>query len=89
MLKHIYKGLFLVIIFAAALFFFGHQLETDIDDDGTEYKVQEETFPTIQIMTQGRVVNPLYGYAAPMEADIVRESMTPLGTDRKITLFPL
>lgn len=87
MLKHIYKGLFLVIIFAAALFFFGHQLETDIDDDGTEYKVQEETFPTIQIMTQGRVVNPLYGYAAPMEADIVRESMTPLGTDRKITLL--
>lgn len=86
LLKHIYKGLFLILIFAGALFFFGRMLETDISDEGTETAWHEETFPTMQIITQGRTVNPLYGYAAPMEPDIVRESMTPLAADRTITL---
>lgn len=86
MLKHIYKGLFLVLVFVGALFFFGRMLETDISDVGTETEWQEETFPTMQIVTQGRTINPLHGYAAPMEPDIVRESMTPLAADRTITL---
>lgn len=86
LLKHIYKGLFLIIIFAGALFFFGRMLETDISDAGTETTWREETFPTMQIITQGKTINPLYGYAAPMEPDIVRESMTPLAADRTITL---
>lgn len=86
LLKHIYKGLFLVLIFAGSLFFFGRMLETDISDEGTENEWHKETFPTMQIITQGRTINPLYGYAAPMEPDIVRESMTPLAADRTIIL---
>lgn len=86
-MKHVYKGLVLILIFVGALFFFGHQLETDIHDEGTETELTEETFPTIQIVTQGQKINPLYGYAAPMEPNIVRESMTPLDASRTITLL--
>lgn len=86
MLKHIYKGIFLLIIFVGALVFFGHRLETDISDSGVETEMSEETFPTMQLITQGQKINILYGYAAPMDADIVRESMTPLGVDKKLTL---
>lgn len=87
MVKHIYKGIFLVVVFVAALYFFGRRLETDIRDAGTEVSMQEETFPTLQIVSQGQTVNTLYGYAAPMEADVVRESMTPLGAGRNISLL--
>lgn len=74
------------MVFAGALLFFGRMLETDISDEGVEHEWKKETFPTMQIITQGRTVNPIYGYAAPMEPDIVRESMTPLAADRTITL---
>lgn len=87
MIKHIYKGVFLVVVFVAALIFFGHQLETDINDTGTEMTMEKESFPILQILTQGRTINPLYGYAAPMEPDIVRESMTPLAADRTMTVL--
>lgn len=87
MVKYIYKSVILILIFIASLFFFGHQMETDINDTGTSVDITDESFPYLQIITQGQTINTMYGYSAPMEANIVRESVTPLGADKKITLL--
>lgn len=86
MVKIIYKSVLLILIFVGSLFFFGHQLETDITSNGKTVELTEETFPIIQISTQGKLVNTLYGYSATLDAGVVRESMTPLGADKTIVL---
>lgn len=87
MVKYIYKSVILVVVFVASLLFFGHRLETDIHDEGISLELGSETFPQITIRTQGHTFNTLYGYSAPMESDIVRESVTPLAQDQKLTLL--
>ncbi|MCH5264304.1 MAG: hypothetical protein J1F02_00280 [Lachnospiraceae bacterium] len=86
MVKNIYKAVILVMVFVGALFFFGRQMKTDISDTGSSVLFAEESFPVMKIETQGQVINALYGYSAPMEPDIVRESITPLDQSKKITL---
>ncbi|MCH5252579.1 MAG: hypothetical protein J1F22_06365 [Lachnospiraceae bacterium] len=87
MVKNIYKVVALIAIFTGALFFFGRQMETDIGEAGVKADMTEESFPYLEIEVQGQTINPLYGYSAPMEPDIVRESMTPLEEDKKISLI--
>lgn len=86
MIKYIYKSVILLLVFIGALFFFGHQMETDINDAGKSVDITEESFPYIQVETQGHVINPLYGYSEPIESSIVRESVTPVSQNKKITL---
>ena len=86
MAKLIYKGIGLLLFFVAALWFFGRNMETNYEVAAETVVQTEETFPVIQIETQGHLINPLYGYAATMESNTVRESMTPLDESKTITL---
>ncbi len=86
MVKYIYKIVGLIMIFAGALFFFGRQMETDVSDAGSSVEMGEETFPVVTMMTQGQSINTLYGYSAPMDPNIIRESMTPLDSQKTILL---
>lgn len=88
MVKNIYKAVILLAIFVGALFFFGRQMKTDISDAGDSVAFDEESFPVLRVETQGQVINALYGYSAPMDPDIVRESVTPLDESRRIALLP-
>lgn len=86
MIKTIYKTVALFIIFFAALIFFGNRMQTGVSDAGTRRQVGKETFPYIQLQTQGQVVGTLYGYSAPMESNIIRESMVPLAADKTLLI---
>lgn len=87
MIKYIYKSVILISIFAAALFFFGKDMETDMDEEAAEVLVEEETYPYVQLRTQGKTVNTLYGYSDSLKEDTVRESVTPIDQSRKITVL--
>lgn len=87
MIKYIYKSVVLIMIFFGALFLFGRNMETDMDEVTEEVSVAEETYPYLLIQTQGHTVNTLYGYSASLDARTVRESVTPLDANRKMTLF--
>ena len=78
MVRYIYKTVLLLFIFMGALYFFGRQMETDISDRGARVGTGRETYPSLQLGVQGHRINTLFGYSAPMEPDIIRESMTPL-----------
>ena len=87
MVKYIYKTVLLLFIFVGALYFFGRQMETDISDRGARVETGRETYPYLQLGVQGHRINTLFGYSAPMEPDIIRESMTPLDAEKKITVY--
>lgn len=86
MVKNIYKIVGLFLIFVGALFFFGRQMETDVASSGEPVEITKETYPYITLAAQGQSFNTLYGYSAPMENNIVRESMTPLASDKTLQL---
>ncbi len=87
MAKKIYKVIMLIVIFAGALFFFGRNMESQMDESGSSVTWSDESYPYLQIETQGHTVNTLYGYADSIESNVVRESITPLDQDKKITLL--
>lgn len=87
MVKNIYKAVALLAIFLGALFFFGRQMESDVNDTGVKKDITAESYPVLQLETQGYKVNSLYGYSAPMKADIVRESMTPLNASKNLKIY--
>ncbi len=86
MVKNIYKIVGLILIFVGALFFFGRKMETDVSSSGETVELMGETFPYITLAAQGQSFNTLYGYSAPMDANILRESMTPLASDKTLQL---
>ncbi len=87
MVKYIYQVIALIFIFAGALFMFGRNMETDMDEKGALVELTEETYPYVQIQLHNRVVNTLYGYSTPLESNVVREAVTPLDQEKKLTLL--
>ncbi|MBQ4464214.1 MAG: hypothetical protein II915_07355 [Eubacterium sp.] len=86
MAKIIYKAVGLILIFIGALIFFGHQMKTNYEVTGEQLSLSEETLPVLILETDGHEINPLYAYAASMSSNVIRESMTPLSHDKKLTI---
>lgn len=86
MVKYLYKTIVLIVVFAAALFFFGQRLESDVYEEGMVFEMGKESLPYLTLTAQNIKMNRLYGYNGPIEDNIVRESITPLGTSKKIKI---
>ena len=86
MVKYLYKTIVLMVVFAAALFFFGQQLESDVYEEGIVVNMGKESLPYLTLTSQNIKMNRLYGYNGPIEDNIVRESITPLDTSKKIKI---
>lgn len=86
MVKYLYKVVVLIVVFVGALFYFARQLESDMYEEGALAVQGTESLPYLTLTSQDVVMNRLYGYNGPIDNNIVRESITPLSTDKKITL---
>lgn len=84
MIKYLYKTVVLLVVFAGALFFFGRQLESNTYEKGTNISMGDESLPYLTLSTQNIEMNRLYGYSGPIDDKIVRESITPLDSSKKI-----
>lgn len=85
MLKHIYKILGLIVVFVLALWFFSKNIEeikVHIIDDTVESEAG--TFPVVNLINQNMSMNRLFGYSGNTPANVVRESVTPLGADKSM-----
>ena len=87
MVKYIYKIVTLMIIFMGALFFFGSRLQSDSFQTGEVVEAGTETFPYLSVKSQGIEMNRLYGYSGVLDANIVRESITPITGDKSISII--
>lgn len=86
MVKYLYKTIVLMVFFAAALFFFGQRLESDVYEEGIVVNMGKESLPYLTLTSQNIKMNRLYGYNGPIEDNIVRESITPLDTSKKLKI---
>ncbi|MDD3174270.1 MAG: hypothetical protein PHF63_11565 [Herbinix sp.] len=82
MLKHVYRVIILIVVFVAALSYFSRDIKEVVFDVDNTTTMEPATFPLVTIKTGENTINLLHGYSSNMDANKVRESVTPLGVDQ-------
>lgn len=78
--KGMLRGLILTAVFLAAVTVFGLLMNKTNQDMTTE--MGEATLPTLSLYYQQEEINQLYAYTREMNAVYMRDSITPVDTDR-------
>ncbi len=87
MLKYIYRILILSGVFLASLFYFSRDIkEVTFDVDNT-IEMSEATFPLVTIRLGEDTINLLHGYSSNLNANTVRESISPLAADQELEVI--
>lgn len=86
-MKHLYRAIIFIVVFVASVFAFSGRME-ETQGAGTTKSVEQSTptFPVMVVRTQGYDMNVLHGYNSNLKASLNRESMTPIGIDKKFQL---
>ena len=84
MKKAILKGFLLGLIFFAALGLISTIMNQGNTDMTTE--MSEASYPVISMFTEGHRVNTLHGYAESMDTAHLRDTIQPIGSDRKLAV---
>lgn len=84
MRKGTFKAAVLSVIFIIALLVFGKLMNHTNEDLTTE--MEEATFPIISLYLDDVEINELHGYADEMDAAYMRDTITPIATDRKLPI---
>lgn len=84
MRKGTFKAAVLLVIFIFALLVFGKLMNHTNEDLTTE--MEAATFPVISLYQDDVEINELHGYANEMDAAYMRDTITPIATDRKLPI---
>ena len=84
MKKAILKGILLGIIFMAALMLISAVMNQGNTDMTTE--MSEASYPVVSMFADGYRVNSLHGYSTSMDSAYLRDTIQPVGSDRKIAV---
>ncbi|BCJ96712.1 hypothetical protein acsn021_42810 [Anaerocolumna cellulosilytica] len=83
MMKYVYRTLILLCIFAGSLYYFGKDIQEEVSDiEIRTVEMGETTFPLITIRLKDYEINQLHGYSTNLNANIVRENITPLDSSQ-------
>ena len=82
MLKHIYRIIILIAVFVAALYYFSRDIKEVVFDIDNTTTMEEATFPLVTIKSGENKINMLHGYSTNMDANKVREAVTPIGPNQ-------
>lgn len=87
-MKHVYRALiFLLVFFGSFTIICFNKKETKITGvTQTSVDLSDPTFPTIAVKTQEYTINVLHGYNSNLKANLIRESMTPVGDSQEFQL---
>ncbi|MDE6751007.1 MAG: hypothetical protein K2K21_18370 [Lachnospiraceae bacterium] len=85
MKKVIIKGIYLLVVFIAALFFISGAMNNGNTDMTTE--MGEAEFPVVTMMIDEYKVNRLHGYAHSMDTRYLRDTLLPIGEDRNVSFM--
>ncbi len=80
MSKGVIKAVIFSAIFLVAVILFSFAMNHTNEDLTTEMK--EASLPVVSFSYQDRQMNELFGYSEEMEASYMRDSITPINTDR-------
>lgn len=84
MKKAILKGILLGIIFMAALMLISAVMNQGNTDMTTE--MSEASYPVVSMFADEYRVNSLHGYSTSMDSAYLRDTIQPVGSDRKIAV---
>ena len=82
MKKAIIKGIILGVIFAVSLMLISMIMNQGNTDMTTE--MAQSSYPVISMFAEGHRVNSLHGYARSMDCAHLRDTIQPVGSDRKV-----
>lgn len=78
------RFLILLVVFVLGVAGTAILMNNETTDDRSD--MNNPTMPEVMVDFNGTLANRMYGYRQPMEADFVRDSVTPLDTTRKLTI---
>lgn len=84
MKKTVIKGIILLIIFFAGIYVLGRF--KNYEETDTTIAMEEATLPVIYLTSFGQTVNELHGYVNDMEANYMRDTITPLDSERELPI---
>lgn len=85
-MKRFYKYFGLFILFVIAMVYFSRSIPSISVGTATATSLQDSTFPLISLQLGKYTVNQLHGYSNELDSGKIRESITPLGTDKTFTV---
>ena len=74
----------LVLAFLASVILFSRIFNTGETVNTTDF--ESPTLPILYMKTADTLINPMYGYKVKMQEDTIRDGITPMDTDRELTL---
>lgn len=84
MLKLLYRGIILLAVFAGSLVYFGQDMKEEVFDIQKTIEMSDTTFPIITLRLGEEDINLLHGYSSNLDANLVRESTTPLDDEKSL-----
>ena len=84
MKKFLERFLILLVVFVLGVAGTAFLMNNETTDDRSD--MNNPTLPEVMVDFDGTISNRMYGYRQPMEADFVRDSVTPLDTTKKLSL---
>lgn len=84
-MKNVFKRfLVLLVVFILGVAGTAFLMNNETTDDRSD--MNDAVLPEVMVQFGDVLTNRMYGYRQPMEADFVRDSVTPLDTTKKLTL---
>lgn len=87
MLKNIYRILILIAVFIGALFYFSRDIKEVVFVKKNTTKMEDATFPLLTIKSGDSRINLLHGYSSNLNANSLREALTPLNSDQSFEIL--
>ncbi|MBU5482462.1 hypothetical protein [Blautia sp. MSJ-19] len=84
MIKVLKRFLILLLVFVLGVAGTAFLMSNENTDDRSDMNIP--TLPEVMVDFNGTLANRMYGYRQQMEADFVRDSVTPLDTTKKLTI---
>ncbi len=87
MLKYIYRVIILLSVFVASLFYFSRDIKEVVYKIDNTTSMENATFPLVTIKAGDYKINLLHGYSSNLDANKIRETVTPINTDRSFEVL--
>lgn len=86
MVKQFYRIIVSVIVFIVSIYIFGSHITERSNDVETISKTANATFPVLYMKVDDRLVNPMHGYTANMDAKYIRDGIISIDDKQKCVL---
>lgn len=82
--KRIYKIIILVFVFCGAILFMSQNMKEESIILEKAVAMEKPAFPLMYVETGGYVINRLHGYSGNINANIIREAVTPVSQNKTL-----